>query len=171
MIVDQDSRQEAIRRVATWVETVQRAGHLQFDLIRVVPEIVTNIVNHGRTGSLLLCIWPLGQVELLWCNRVRTGDAVFEGTTPRVAASRLFHAETGSGLSFVIDDLLPRYKGTLAINFKGADIVVHAQRRIEVFHPDKRGEELIPDSVLFTLHMFSRDADWKGKKDGSGSVA
>lgn len=163
MLVDGRSKRTAIDHVARWIGAVQQTGHLHFDLLRLLPEVVTNLVNHGLSGSLLLCIWPLGQVELLWSNRIRPGDAIFSGGSARDAASRIFHAPTGSGLSFILDELLPRYSGTLCINFKGADIMFHAGKRVELYHPSRRDDHFIPDSVLFTLQLFSVDAQRKGR--------
>lgn len=162
VLVDGQSKRDVVQDVTDWTAEVQKTGDLHFDLLKLLPEVVTNIVKHGHTGSLNLSIWPLGQVELLWCNRIRPGDLIFAHAEPRDAATALSHNASGSAMSFILDDLLPKYTGTLCVNFRGADIMFHAGKRVELFHPGRRDDHFTPDSVLFTLHLFSVDARPKG---------
>lgn len=162
IVVDAGSKAQSIQHVVKWIAAVQETGQLHFDLLKLLPEVATNLVNHGLSGSLLLSIWPLGQVDVLWCNRIRHGDPIFFDATARDAAERISHTSSGSGLSFILDDLLPKYAGTLCVNFKGADVLFHAGKRVELYHPGRRSDHFIPDSVLFTLYLFSEDAQRKG---------
>lgn len=162
ILVDGRSKARSIQHGTEWIAAVQQTGQLHFDLLKLLPEVVTNLVNHGLSGSLLLSIWPLGQVDVLWCNRIRTGDPIFSDATARDAAARISHTSAGSGLSFIMDDLLLKYAGALCVNFNGADVVFYAGDRVELYHAERRSDHFIPDSVLFTLCLYSADAQRKG---------
>lgn len=164
ILVDGHSKKAAIEHVVEWIDAVQREGELHFDLLRLIPEVATNLVNHGMSGSFLMCIWPVGEVELLWCNRVRESNLVFAGDGAREVADRISHSASGSGLSYILDELVPRYTGTLCINFNGADIMFHTGRRLDLFHPGRRSLAFTPESVLFTLHLFSVNVRHKGNQ-------
>jgi hypothetical protein len=164
VMVDEKSKPTAIVQLVAWIEAARKAGDFRFDLIQLLPEIVTNIVNHSvaGAGSVLLAIWPLGEVDVLWSNQIgkaatdRRSADLFDGD-PDVVAERILKSE-GSGMFYVLNTLLPRYSGTLGVNFHGADIVIYSGRRFELFHPGRRTDDFVADSVLFDLKLYTDEA-------------
>lgn len=154
---EKDNRHQIIERTQDWIYQIEtRLGSMMPDLIRVVPEIVTNLVNHGQGGAFILSVWPSGQVEILWCNRLdRQVDWPSEDTPEGVANSLLYHNKGGDGMHYIFNQLLPRYYGVLVVNYKGSDVAFFASQGCEIFGRSPRTPAFLPRSILFTLELFN----------------
>jgi len=154
-----DSRHQVIERTQDWIFRIKdRLGPMMPDLIRVVPEVVTNVVNHGQGGAFSLSLWPSQQVEISWCNRIdRQVDWPTEQTPQGLADSLLYHRTGGDGMHYIFNELLPRYNGVLIVNYMGSDVAFFSDKRFEIFGRDTRSLVFLPRSILFTLELFNRD--------------
>jgi len=153
-----ENRQQTIERTQEWIFQIEaRLGPMMPDLIKVVPEIVTNLVNHGQGGQFIVSVWPSGQVEILWSNRLdRQVDWPSEDTPEGVANSLRYHNKGGDGTHYIFDQLLPRYNGVLVVNYKGSDVVFSTGQGCEIFGRDPR-PSFLPRSILFTLELFNAE--------------
>lgn len=71
LVVTKANRQPVLASIHGWIDHIAPAsGTLRNHLIWAIPEIVTNLVKHGLGGLRVLSIWPAGQVEILWSNRI-----------------------------------------------------------------------------------------------------
>jgi hypothetical protein len=148
-----------IQQCQQWIHRiVNRLGQpLHNHLIVTVPEIISNLVKHGFAGgAFVISIWPNGQVELLWCNRVdHLPDWPQTDSASDLAEALSARREGGSGMAYIFDVLLPTYSGILSVNHRGNDVVFRAGRYIDVFGHGRRSDVFLPRSVLFALELFA----------------
>lgn len=144
-----------------WIERIaDRLGPgLQRDLIMTVPEIITNLVKYGFAGgAFVISVWPSGQVELLWTNRIdHIKNWPAEDTAKGLAEACLYHNGGGSGMAYILNTLLPSYSGVLGVNYRGNDVLFNAGNYAEIHGHGRRSDIFLPRSILFTLQLFASD--------------
>ncbi len=154
-----DNKAEMVRRCHEWLASIaDRLGSdLRRDLIMTVPEIMNNLVRYGFAGgAFLISIWPMGQVELLWMNRVKDLDEwPGEDTAAGLADACMRHRGGGSGMNYILHTLLPRYSGVLAVNHRGNNVVFQSNGHIDIRGTGRRHDLFVPRSVLFSLELFA----------------
>jgi len=157
--VNEHNRKQVIDRCHLWIDDIgDRLGSpLQGHLLTTVPEIMTNLVKYGFAGgAFVISVWPSGQAEMLWTNRVdHLPHWAIANTAKMLAEICLQPGHGGSGMAYLLDVLLPTYTGVLAINHRGNDVIFRAGNQVEIYGHGLRGDAFLPRSVLFSLELFS----------------
>jgi hypothetical protein len=156
VMVNSGNRNDVLRDVHDWLDYISdRLAPEMVDntLWRGVCEIVENLVDHGHRGLFGLSVWPSGQIEILWSNPIdHINNWPPDDTAKGLADSLLSHK--GGGMNYIYDDLLPRYKGVLIINWKTHNLIFRSAGDFSIMGLKPRSEAFLPRSILFHLHLF-----------------
>jgi hypothetical protein len=173
LLIKEGNKSTMIGKCHEWIASLaDRLGsRLQNDLIVAVPEIVTNLIKYGFAGGgLIISVWPTGQVEMIWMNRVdHLPNWPSENTATGLANAILNRDGGGSGMAYIFDDLLPHYNGTLAVNHHGNSVIFRAGRYVEIYGQDRRTDLFLPRSILFTLELFARELRERSKYEANNT--
>ncbi|MCT7980262.1 hypothetical protein [Laspinema olomoucense] len=156
--VNDKNRNDIIKNMERWLAyIVDRIGNpTYYQLLTLISEVVKNLVGHGEKGIFGLSIWPSGQIEIIWSNPIDHLDWwPPEDTADSLANSLL--SSNGGGMPYIYEDLLPRYKGLLIINWKTHHLIFHSSRSFEIIGPKPRSDAFLPRSILFNLQLFCKE--------------
>ncbi len=157
--ITDENKAEMVQRCHEWLESIadRLGGDLRRDLITTVPEIMSNLVRYGFAGgAFLISVWPMGQAELIWMNRVdHIEDWPEEDTAAALANACLHHRGGGSGMNYILKTLLPRYNGVLAVNHRGNTVVFQSNGHVDIRGTGRRHDLFVPRSILFSLELFA----------------
>lgn len=180
-VTEESAPQEDIRKKSVktyfqnWVFQIQdRLGKmedsypippLQAELVKALPEIIDNVVNHAGGGLVGLSVWPSGQIEITWSNPLDKTDPPWPpGDEPQVLAESLQNSKSGgAGIKFICNHLLEKYSGVLLVSWQTYHVAFRSGGDISIFGLYPRTKEFVPRSILFNLHLFSQDTRTRGK--------
>lgn len=159
LVVDNDNREEVLKAVHNWLLDISaRIGDKTLHtLLKVVGEVVKNLVEHGQRGTFGVSIWRSGQIEVLWSNPI---DHLVDWWPPEDNAQSLAKSllsTKGAGMRYIYEDLLPRYKGVLIINWKTHDLIFRSAGEVSITGLQPRSDSALPRSIFFNLQLFCEE--------------
>ncbi|ACK70311.1 hypothetical protein PCC7424_1879 [Gloeothece citriformis PCC 7424] len=169
--VDQLNENQIFLSFKNWTNKIyKRIGcEVRKDIeISVIPEIITNLIKYGfkKTGLFCVCVWPSGQIEILWSNSIYHLTDWPPERTAYGLAEALQQPQTsggGQGMAYIYDKLLPKYNGVLEVNCRDIDLCFYSEGCYEVLGQGAISEEFLPESILFTLHLFCQETRKKNE--------
>lgn len=156
LLVESSNRNDVLRDVQDWLHDISnRIGNkTPYRLFKLISEVVKNLVEHGQRGTFGVSIWPSGQIEILWSNRI---DHLVDWWSPEDNAKSLAKSllsTKGAGMPYIYEDLLPTYKGVLIVNWKTHNLIFRSAGDFSIMGLHPRSDSYLPRSILFHLHLF-----------------
>lgn len=155
LMVDSSNRNVVLEQVQDWLDYIsERLGVTQLRLLKVVSEVVKNLVEHGQRGTFGVSVWPSGQIEILWSNPI---DHLIDWWPPENTAHSLANSLLslkGAGMRYIYEDLLPTYKGVLIVNWRTHNLIFRSAGDFSIMGLHPRSDSFLPRSILFHLHLF-----------------
>jgi hypothetical protein len=180
LMVDNNNRKpkDVLSHFHDWLDYIsdRLSREMENKLWTGVCEIVKNLVDHGHRGLFGVSVWSSGQIEIVWSNPI---DHIHnwppDNTALGLANSLLSHK--GAGMAYIYDQLLPRYKGVLVINWKTHHLIFRSvpnsdepsniATSFSIMGLQPRSDAFLPRSILFTLHLFCPETRDRSSKNAS----
>lgn len=159
LIVSGDNKTFIRRQAKSWLDYIyERIGDTTHNtLIKILGEVVTNLVDHGNKGTFGVSVWPSGQIEILWSNPIdHLADwwpPEDKKDPPRGLAKGLLDSE-GVGIKYIYEKLLPKYKGVFIVSWRTYNLIFRSGKDCSITGLNPRSKDDLPRSILFHLHLF-----------------
>jgi hypothetical protein len=133
LMANSSNRNDVLPDVQDWLDYISdRIGQkTKNNLWKLVCEVIKNLVDHGQRGVFGVSVWPSGQIEVLWSNPIDHLSGWWPPDDNAVGLANSLLSSQGGGMPYIYDDLLPRYKGVLIINWKTHHLIFRSAGRDE----------------------------------------